>query len=190
VGIRRVVRVCLVSNRACGMATVLQRLLVPDADLRVDVDRLGWLVVADTPLRAMGVRPQLLVVLDSGPDVGTGLGLMGVGARVCELVPAWLRRSASVRTAGWCDELVARVGRRPAHLFRSHRPLSEPLRDCASSHSADHNIFGALRGSSGSTKLLTRNEHDRQLQRRCATACSTKTFDRSARHAGRCTTTT
>ena len=54
----------------------------------VGADRVG---LADAPLRTLGAFGRCLV-LDSGAKLGSGLGLVGVRARLCQLVPARLEQ--------------------------------------------------------------------------------------------------
>ena len=62
----------------------------------MDVDRLRPLDVADASLRAMGHVSES-VVLDTGELVGAGVGVVGVRARVRQLVPTRLRRPTGGR---------------------------------------------------------------------------------------------
>src|SRR5262245_8929752 len=74
------------------MVPVLVRPLVVRGALRLV---LGWirsrLGLADAPLRPLGVRREPLV-LDSGPVLVAGLGVVGVCAGLCQLVPARFRQ--------------------------------------------------------------------------------------------------
>ena len=84
------------------LAALLLRPLDDAPAVGMDVDWLRSLGVADASLRALGLLGRL-VVLDSRPHVGTGVGVLGLRARLRELVPARLeqpRRSSVSRAVG------------------------------------------------------------------------------------------
>ena len=70
-----------------GWRPVLQRLLVGEPPVRMDMDWPGRLGMADASLRPLGHLAQPLV-LDSGASVGALVGDLGSGAWLRELVPA------------------------------------------------------------------------------------------------------
>src|SRR5580698_9184830 len=102
--VRRAVWLYLVSLGPRRVAALLLRLLVTGSIVRLDVGRHRCLVLAHAPLRAMGIHRRNLV-LDPRPGVGAGMGLMGDGARLRELVSARLRRAGGLRPVdpwvGW-----------------------------------------------------------------------------------------
>ncbi len=78
------------------LAPVLLRPLDDASAVGLDVDWIGSVGVADAPLRAMGLLGRR-VVLDPRPHVGPGVGVVGVRARLRELVPARLEQPRGVR---------------------------------------------------------------------------------------------
>ncbi len=126
------VRIRLVSDRRRGLASVPLRLLVFSTAVRLHVDRRRCVRVADASLRTLGPRAQP-VVLDSRTHVGTGVGVVGLGTRLRQLVPAWLRQPAGVRLldgygrswAGWTILPRSNFG---AHRYYAHRNGVDPRR--------------------------------------------------------------
>ena len=87
--------------------------------LRLDVVRARSLGVADASLRPLGFHRQLLV-LDSGPRLGSGVGELGIRARLRQLVAArvgWLP-GHRVRGRPSATDPVAVVDHRPARSVR------------------------------------------------------------------------
>ena len=133
----------------------------PIRSVRLDVDRRRPLVVADASLRPLGSCRRPLV-LDSRPHVGTGLGVVGGGARIRELVPARLRQPARVRLsigagdpwAGWTVVPRRSFGGRDYHVNRyaiqAHR-LPRTRRSSLQSRRARRGapLPGAVRTSDG-----------------------------------------
>jgi hypothetical protein len=85
----------VVSARPPGMASVLLRPLGVVQAVGLDVDRNRSLGMANTPLWPLGLLVRRLV-LDSRAHLGTGLGVVGVRARLRQLVPARLEQHAGV----------------------------------------------------------------------------------------------
>ncbi len=153
VAARTAVRVRVVSRRLSRLAAVLQRLLVGEPSVRMDLDWPGRLGMADASLWPLGHLAQP-VVLDSGAPVGALVGDLGRGAWLRELVPARFRQPSRVRTLGECRQPLARVGGRPAHALRRAWRVRAPLRGPASARhgaggSAGGGTCSAPRGTSG-----------------------------------------
>ena len=89
-------RLRLVSARARRVAALLLRQLDDAAALGLDVDWIGPVGVADAPLRAMGFLGRR-VVLDSRPHLGSGVGVVGLRARLRQLVSARVEQPRGVR---------------------------------------------------------------------------------------------
>src|SRR5262245_47186114 len=70
--VRTPLRKRVVPGGRCRLASVLQRLLGNRADLRLDVDWLRRVVVANASLRTLGLRGQPMV-LDSSTPLGIGV---------------------------------------------------------------------------------------------------------------------
>ena len=112
--------------------------------VRLDVDRRRPLVVADASLRPLGSCRRPLV-LDSRPHVGTGVGVVGSGARLRELVPARLRRPAGLRAVDRLGQFVGRLDRGASPIVRLPGLPREPPRDSAApaaAHDAVHRAIG------------------------------------------------
>jgi hypothetical protein len=106
-----------------GLASVLPRPLDAFASVWMDVDRRRPVGLADPSLRALGLQRRG-VVLDPWPALGPSLGVVGLRARICELVPARLEQSPGLRFQQRSLPLrsvwtVARVDRRAAPALRS-----------------------------------------------------------------------
>ena len=82
-----------------------------------------------------------VVVLDSRPPLGAGLGIVGLGARVCQLVSARLEQSPDLRAQ--CERL-----RRPPL-----RPVVTPGRSCRAHH-FNRGLRQRLAGSRRSGSML------------------------------------
>ncbi len=119
---RHVVRLRVVSEGQRWMAALL---LWPMGQLPVvwlDLGRHRSVVLADSPLRPMGLLGRRLV-LDSRTDVGPRVGLVGVRTRLRELVPARMGQSGGLsvrprRLLRRSVRLVACLDGRPAPAIR------------------------------------------------------------------------
>ncbi len=89
-------RLRLVSPGARRVAPLLLRQLDDAAALGVDVDWIGSVGVADSPLWAMGFLRRRMV-LDPWPHLGPGLGVVGVRARLRQLVSTRMEQPCRVR---------------------------------------------------------------------------------------------
>jgi FecR protein len=107
-------RLRLVSARGPGLAALLLRPLDDAAAVGLDVDRHGSLGLADASLRPLGFQRRQLV-LDSRAHLGRRVGVVGVRARLCELVsaglgqPSGLRLQLRQRASGLSTQSVARL---------------------------------------------------------------------------------
>ena len=96
VGHLRAVRPRLVPQGLRGLASLLRRVLAPSRLLRLDLDWVRPVELADPSLRTVGIRHGRLV-LDPGAQLGFGVGLVGLRFELRELVPAGLGRSPGLQ---------------------------------------------------------------------------------------------
>ena len=125
------------------MATLFLRPVGELSHVRVDVDRLGRVGLADAPLWALGLfsRP---VVLDPRAYLGSGVGVLGVRSGLRELVPAG-------------------VGQQSRHRIRARGILRRTLRSVAR---MDGRAAPAIRIRVRQQQLHWRNPHRRPYSRR------------------------
>ena len=135
--LRAHLRLRLVPARGRRLASVLPRPLAVLRALRMDVGGRRRLGVADAPLRAVGHDVCRCLVLGAGPHVGSGLGALGGGAGLRQLVPARVRRPA-----GGALRIRARVARRVLQA-RSRGPHGP---SCGAITSAAHGSVDARSG--------------------------------------------
>ena len=119
----------------------------------------GWTWIGATSGRgrrittAVGVMPAV-VVLDSWTNVGTGLGVMGIGARLRQLVPAWLRQPAGFRTLGGSQQLPGGMGGRSTDVVWLPRVLRQSPRGLTCSSSTRHNVHRSADGARRSSRTV------------------------------------
>ena len=120
VGIRVVLRLCVVPARRLRMASVLPRPVVVALAVRLDVDCRRSVGLADASLRPLGLLDKGIVVLDPRSLMGRGMGLVGARARFCELVPARVQQPAGFSDRERASRLrpVARLDGPVATRFR------------------------------------------------------------------------
>src|SRR5262245_7966930 len=147
------------------MAALLRRLLVPDAIVRLDLDRSYGLVLADAPLWPLGSYARL-VVLDPWTDVGTGVGLMGIRARLRQLVPAWFRQPTGFRTIGGSPRFPSWMGGRSPDIVRVPRILRQSPRRLGGSSSTHHSVLCSANGARRHSSTVAANRRDFPVQRR------------------------
>ena len=121
-GLPRALWLRLVSAGPGELAAVLRRPVAGCRALRVDVDWQRGLGLAGLPLRPLGPFGDR-VVLDSGEAVEPGVGVVGRGAGLRELVRARRPRCAGRRSlpSRAAPVGVARLGRRPPPRLRRPR---------------------------------------------------------------------
>jgi len=108
--LRPAVRVRLVPAGRGRLASVFVRRVVADPFVRLDLGRRRGVGVADASLRSLGLRAQR-VVLDPGPDLGRGVGLVVVCRRLRELVSARLEQPSRLRAVDWIAPRGGTTGR-------------------------------------------------------------------------------
>ncbi len=101
--------------------------------VRVDVDRLRTMGMADASLRPLGIRAQPLV-LDPWTLIRRGLGIVGNGTGLCQLVPARLRQPTGGRLVGRLSKFVERLDGDSTRSFRRARLFGAALRRRAAAH--------------------------------------------------------
>ena len=112
----------VVPASAVRLAAVLLRTLDNASPMGLDVDWQRSVGLADASLRTLGILGRRMV-LDSRPHVGPGVGVMGLRARIRQLVPARLEQSRGLRIQRrhlrWTSiRRVERVDRRAAQRIR------------------------------------------------------------------------
>jgi hypothetical protein len=113
----------------------------------MDLDRRGVVVLAHSPLRPMGLRWQPLV-LGSRTSMGTGVGLVGRSAGLCELVPSRLQQPSGVCAVGIEPQLVGGMDSVAPRAFRWTRSERSSVRCLAEEPASKHGLCYTVSRSS------------------------------------------